>query len=158
MQAASFRLGRPNETAAAHYATRRCHDFQREGNMKIISGVALGLLVGIAIGAAAVQGLHAQTKPLAYQVIEVDVKDPELYAQYQAKAMPLQLQYSARFIARGGKVESFAGDPPKRAVIAVYDNIEKVEALRDLPEYKALEALRDKAANYHSYIVEGATN
>jgi hypothetical protein len=24
--------------------------------------------------------------------------------------------------------------------------------------YKALEALRDKAANYHSYIVEGAAN
>jgi uncharacterized protein (DUF1330 family) len=126
--------------------------------MKIISAGAFGLLAGIAIGAAAVQGLHAQTKPLAYQVIEVDVKDPQLYAQYQAKAMPLQLQYSARFIARGGKVEPFAGDPPKRAVIAVYDNIEEVEALRDLPEYKALESLRDKAANYHSYIVEGATN
>ena len=126
--------------------------------MKLNSGIALGILAGIAIGAAAVQGLHAQAKPPAYQVIEVDVKDPQLYREYQAKAMPLQLQYSARFVARGGKVEAFAGDPPKRAVIAVYDNIDKVEALRDLPEYKALEAVRDKAANYRSYIVEGAPN
>jgi uncharacterized protein (DUF1330 family) len=132
--------------------------FEKGSNMKINFGTALGILAGIAIGGAAVQGLHAQTKPSAYQVIEVDVKDPELYREYQAKAMPLQLQYSARFIARGGKVEAFAGDAPKRAVIAVYDNIEKVEALRDLPEYKALETLRDKAANYRSYIVEGATN
>ena len=61
-------------------------------------------------------------------------------------------------MARGGKIESFAGGPPKRAVFAVYDNIEKVEALRDLPAYKALKALRGKAANYHLYIVEGAAN
>ena len=126
--------------------------------MKTWRTTILAMLAGAALGAAVVQGLHAQAKPPAYQVIEVDVKDPDLYKQYQAKAMPLQLQYSARFIARGGKVEAFAGEAPKRAVIAVYDNIEKIEALRDLPEYKALEVLRDKAANYRSYIVEGATN
>jgi uncharacterized protein (DUF1330 family) len=126
--------------------------------MKNHFAITLATLVGAALGAAAVQGLHAQAKPPAYQVIEVDVKDPDLYKQYQAKAMPLQLQYSARFIARGGRVEAFAGEPPKRAVIAVYDSIEKVDALRDAPEYKALEPLRDKAANYRSYIVEGAAN
>jgi uncharacterized protein (DUF1330 family) len=72
--------------------------------------------------------------------------------------MPLQLQYSARFIARGGRVDSFAGEVPKRAVIAVYDSLEKVQALRDSPEYQALVPLRDKAADYHSFIVEGAAN
>jgi uncharacterized protein (DUF1330 family) len=126
--------------------------------MAVNTKMIVTLCGGIAIGAAAVQGLHAQAKPPAYQVIEVDVKDPELYREYQTKAMPLQLQYSARFVARGGKVEAFAGDPPKRAVIAVYDNIEKIEALRDSPEYRALDAIRDKAANYRSYIIEGATN
>jgi len=126
--------------------------------MKTQATTALAILAGAALGAAVVQGLHAQAKPPAYQVIEVDVKDPDLYKQYQAKAMPLQLQYSARFIARGGKVEAFAGEAPKRAVIAVYDNIEKIEALRDLPEYKALEAMRDKAATYRSYIVEGVND
>jgi len=126
--------------------------------MKTRYTVALAILAGAVLGGVAIHGLHAQTKPQAYQVIEVNVKDSELYKQYAEKAMPLQLQYSARFIARGGKVDSFAGEPPKRAVIAVYDSLEKVQALRDSPEYKALVPLRDKAADYHSFIVEGSAN
>jgi uncharacterized protein (DUF1330 family) len=120
--------------------------------------VALAMVAGAVLGGVAIQGLHAQAKLPAYQVIEVNVKDPDLHKQYAEKAMPLQLQYSARFIARGGKVDTFAGEAPKRAVIAVYDSLEKVQALRDSPEYKALVQLRDKAADYHSFIVEGSAN
>jgi uncharacterized protein (DUF1330 family) len=126
--------------------------------VKVNFKVAIAFITGIVAGIATLQGLRAQAKPPAYQVIEVDVKDPDLYKQYQAKAMPLQLQHSARFIARGGKLEAFAGEPPKRAVIAIYDSIEMVQALRDSPEYKAIVPLREKAANYRSYIVEGAAN
>jgi uncharacterized protein (DUF1330 family) len=104
------------------------------------------------------EGLHAQAKLPAYQVIEVNVKDPDLYKKYSEKAMPLQLQYSARFIARGGKVDTFAGESPGRAVIAIYDSLEKVQALRDSPEYKASVPLGDKAADYHSFIIEGSAN
>jgi uncharacterized protein (DUF1330 family) len=126
--------------------------------MKICYTVTLALLAGAVLGGAAIEGLHAQAKLTAYQVIEVNVKDPDLYKQFSEKAMPLQLQYSAHFIARGGKVDTFAGEPPKRAVIAVYDSLEKVQALRDSPEYKALVPLRDKAADYRSFIIEGSAN
>ena len=126
--------------------------------MKTRYTVALAMLAGAMLGGVATHNLHAQSKLQAYQVIEVNVKDPDLYKQYAEKAMPLQLQYSARFIARGGRVDSFAGEVPKRAVIAVYDSLEKVQALRDSPEYEALVPLRDKAADYHSFIVEGAAN
>ena len=102
--------------------------------------------------------MHAQAQLPAYQVIEVEVTNPDLYKEYQAKAMPLQIQYSARFIARGGRVESFAGEPPKRAVIAIYDSVEQLRALRDTAEYKAIESLRDSSSKYRSYIVEGAPN
>jgi uncharacterized protein (DUF1330 family) len=120
--------------------------------------ITLAMLAGVVLGGAAMQSLHAQAKLPAYQVIEINVKDPDLYKQYAEKAMPLQLQYSARFIARGGMIDTFAGEPPRRAVIAVYANIEKVQALRDSPEYKALVPLRDMAAEYHSFIVEGSAN
>jgi uncharacterized protein (DUF1330 family) len=126
--------------------------------MKTRYTVALAMLAGAVLGGAAIQGLHAQARPPAYQVIEVNVRDPDLYKQYAEKAMPLQLQYSARFIARGGKVDTFAGEAPKRAVIAIYDSLEKVQALRDSPEYQALVPLRDKAADYHSFIIEGSAN
>jgi Domain of unknown function (DUF1330) len=74
--------------------------------------IALAMLAGAALGAAAIQGLHAQAKPPAYIVIEVDVTDADLYKQYQSKARPLQSQYSARFIAQGGKIDAYAGEPP----------------------------------------------
>jgi len=126
--------------------------------MKVGFTVALSMLAGAVLGAAAVQGLHAQAQLPAYQVIEVEVTNPDLYKEYQAKAMPLQIKYSARFIARGGRVESFAGEGPKRAVIAVYDSMEKLQALRDAPEYRAIESLRDQSSKYRSYLVEGAAN
>jgi len=38
------------------------------------------------------------------------------------------------------------------------DGLEKVQALRDAPEYKALVSRRDKAADYRSLIIEGSAN
>jgi uncharacterized protein (DUF1330 family) len=120
--------------------------------------LAFAGIAGAALGAAAVQGLHAQVKPPAYLVIEVEVTDADLYKQYQSKAGPLEAQYSARFIAQGGKVDAFAGEPPKRAVIAIFDSLEKAQALRDSTAYKDLIAVRDKASKYRGYLVEGAAN
>ena len=41
--------------------------------------VALSILAGVAVGAAAVQALHAQAKPPAYVVAEIDVMNPDPY-------------------------------------------------------------------------------
>ena len=43
--------------------------------MKTRMTVALSILAGATLGAAAIQGLHAQAKPKAYTVIEVEVMD-----------------------------------------------------------------------------------
>jgi hypothetical protein len=45
--------------------------------MKTRHAVALSLLAGAALGAAAVQGLHAQAKPPIYYVAEIDVTNLE---------------------------------------------------------------------------------
>ncbi len=120
----------------------------------------LGLagIAGAVIGAAAIQGLHAQARPPAYLVLEIDVKDADLYKQYLEKGGPLYPRFTGRFLARGGKVDAFAGEPPKRVVIAVFDSIEKAQAFRDSPAYKDLIPLRDKAAEFRGYIAEGVAN
>jgi hypothetical protein len=86
---------------------RKCH--RERTVMKTQYAIPLAMLAGAVLGGVAMHGLHAQTKPQAYQVIEVNVKDPDLYKQYAEQAMPLQIQYSARFIARGSRVDSLAG-------------------------------------------------
>ena len=48
--------------------------------------VPLAMLAGIAIGAAAVQTLHAQVKPKAYLVTESEILDQAALAEYSPKA------------------------------------------------------------------------
>ena len=45
--------------------------------MRTYITVAVSLVTGIAVGAVAVQGLHAQSKPTVYLINEIDVTDPE---------------------------------------------------------------------------------
>jgi len=43
--------------------------------MKTRYTVALSMIAGAALGGAAIQGLHAQAKPLAYVITEVEILD-----------------------------------------------------------------------------------
>ena len=45
--------------------------------MKFVTGISLGVLAGIGIGAAMVQGLHARGTPPVYYVAEIDISDSE---------------------------------------------------------------------------------
>ncbi len=49
--------------------------------MKTNYKVTVALAAGVAIGGAAVQGLHAQAKPPAYVVSEIDVTDKDAYVK-----------------------------------------------------------------------------
>jgi hypothetical protein len=47
--------------------------------MKTHCMAALAMLAGAALGAAATHGLHAQTKPTAYVIAEIEVTNPDAY-------------------------------------------------------------------------------
>ncbi|MGP0092988.1 MAG: DUF1330 domain-containing protein [Xanthobacteraceae bacterium] len=129
--------------------------------MKMRYTIALAVLAGTALGAAAVQGLHAQAKPPVYYVTEIDVFDPDGYAkEYAPKAQAIIKAAGGRYLAlggaaAGGKVTAFDGDPPKRVAVLVWDSIEKIQAWRDNPEYIELRKVGGKYAKFHSFSVEG---
>lgn len=50
--------------------------------MKSAYKLTLALCVGAAIGAAIIEGLHAQAKPPVYVVGEIEVTDPATYKIY----------------------------------------------------------------------------
>ena len=65
--------------------------------------VALSMLTGIGIGAVAVQGLHAQSKPPVYLINEIDVTDPDKYgAEFTPKAQASVRNSGAKFLVIGG--------------------------------------------------------
>ena len=58
--------------------------------------------------------------------------------------------------ANAGTLTAFDGDPPKRAVVQVWDSMEKVKAWRANPEYIELRKnVGDKYAKFRSYTIEG---
>jgi uncharacterized protein (DUF1330 family) len=133
-------------------------DQSEENTMKgSIITVGLAMLTGAAIGAAAVQSLHAQAKPPLYFISEIDLTNADGYLkEYAPHAGDLIRQSGGRYLAAGGKTTTFEGDPPKsRVVVTVWDNVEKVQAWRSSAAYKELRRIGDKYAKFRSYSVEG---
>lgn len=125
--------------------------------MKTRSTVALSVLAGIAVGAAAVQGLHAQAKPPAYAVVEIDVTNEEPYVkEYASTAGKILQDAGGKYLARAGKTAAIEGDPPKkRVVILAYESIDKAQAAFTSAAYKENRKIGDKYAKFRIYAVEG---
>jgi hypothetical protein len=94
--------------------------------MKTQYAIALAVATGFGLGAAAVQGLHAQAKPPAYYIAEIDVSSPEAYAkEYAPEARAIIEAAGGRFLTIGGagasgpKVTALDGEAPKRVVVQV---------------------------------------
>jgi uncharacterized protein (DUF1330 family) len=124
--------------------------------------IALAVTAGVAIGALAVQSLHAQAKPPVYFVAEIDVANPDAYAkEYAPKAQAIIKAAGGRFLAIGGAaastgtVTAFDGDAPKRIVVQVWDSIEKIRAWRANPEYVELRKIGERYAKFRSFAVDG---
>ena len=120
--------------------------------------LVLAGIIGVSLGAVVAPVLYAQAGPPAYLVAEIDVTDAALYKQYLDKGGPLYAKFAGRFLVRGGTIETFAGEPPKRSVIAVFDSLAQARAFRDSPAYQELVPLRDRASTFRAYIVEGVAN
>jgi uncharacterized protein (DUF1330 family) len=126
--------------------------------MKTYFGIALTLLAGIGIGAATVQGLHAQAKPSAYVITEVEIINPEAFKEFAPKVAEANRAAGGKYLARGEKIVALDGQPPKRVTLTVFESVEKAQAARTSAAWKELTPLREKATKTRSYIVEGLTN
>ncbi|HEV8029791.1 MAG TPA: DUF1330 domain-containing protein [Stellaceae bacterium] len=124
--------------------------------MKQSAKVALAALAGFALGAGAIQGLHAQVgKKPAYVIAEVQVTDPPAFQAYAAKVPDTLKPYNARYLVRG-KAEAKEGEPPQgNFVMLVFDTLADAEKWYSTSPYQPLIAEREKAAKSRVYIVEG---
>ena len=116
------------------------------------------MLVGVAVGAVAIEGLHAQSMPKAYVVTEVEVINQEAQNAYLPKVGEVIKSTGGTFLARGGKIVALEGEAPKRVTIVAYDSLEKAQASRNSSAWTALSAERNKAIKAKSFMTEGLTN
>jgi len=93
----------------------------------------------------------------AYLIADVDVNDPDVYAEYRRQVLPLVTRHGGRFIVRGGAHETLEGAwQPKRLVVIEFPDMAALKAWYGSPEYTSLIALRQSAARGSLIAVEGA--
>ena len=111
------------------------------------SRIMLAALVGAAVGGAAIHGLHAQAKPKAYTVTELETLDAKAAADVAVRVQKMQEGAGGRnFRTGGGKVTGMEGPPPpQRIAITEWDNLDKAQAFFKSKEWADFGPERDKA-------------
>ena len=118
---------------------------------------ALAVVAGAALGAAAVQGLHAQAKPKAYLVSESEILDAAAAAAYSPAVQAAQRAAGGRSFRTTGKIVANVGTAPQRVGISEWDSLEQAQAWFNSSARKDLEPQRNKAIKIiRQYVVEAA--
>jgi uncharacterized protein (DUF1330 family) len=119
--------------------------------------VALAMAASFALGGLAVQGLHAQAKPPGYYVAEITVNNQDAYMKDFVPLATKSLQESGgKFVIRGGKTIATQGAAPApRVVVIQFASLDQAQAWWNSPAQKAAQAIGDKYATFHSFLVEG---
>jgi uncharacterized protein (DUF1330 family) len=128
-----------------------------EESMKSNYKSMLTAVAAFALGAVAVQGLHAQMKPPVFVVGEVAVKDEAGYkSEWLPKIQPIIKETGGKYLAGGfNKTWTQLGDdPPNRVVIIQWPSLDdfKAYAEKTTPMFKGEGG---KYATYRIYAVEG---
>jgi uncharacterized protein (DUF1330 family) len=105
------------------------------------------MLAGAAIGTAAIQGLHAQSKPKAYSVSELETLDATAEAAFVPAVQAAQRAAGGHPLRTGGgRIIAMEGAAaPKRAAITEWDSLDQAVAFYNSAAWKDLAPQRDKA-------------
>ena len=114
--------------------------------MKTQYTMLLTLVAGVAIGAVAVQGLHAQATPKAHVVTETEPLDEAAIAAYGPLIRAaIDGAGGRRLNTPGGKTVALVRTAPKRIAIVEWDSLGKAEAFYKSEAFTKLAPQRDKA-------------
>jgi uncharacterized protein (DUF1330 family) len=117
--------------------------------------IALAIVAGAALGAAAMQGLHAQAKPKAYAVSELEPLDAAAAAAFAAVARAAHTAAGARpFRTGGGKIVAIDGAAPKSVAIIEWDSLEQAQAFYNSKAWTDLPQREKATKTIRRYVVE----
>ena len=91
-----------------------------------------------------------------YVIADVDVTDPELFAEYRKLVSATVEQYGGKYLVRGGETEVVEGDrTPHRTVVIEFESYERARAWYHSEEYAPALKMRLDSANSSVIIVDG---
>ena len=89
-------------------------------------------------------------------ISQVDIKSPELFAQYIEKSKQIASQFGAELIAQGQFEKSISGTPAAHriGVVVRFPSLSAIHDWHESDAYQALIALRDEASTQHISIYQ----
>ena len=123
--------------------------------------VAMSSVIGLLLALVAVFGLHAETRPPVYVVIEVDeIADTEEFEESLFKLTPYGVVEAkvadARFLALSQRITALDGPAPKFLAIVAFQNVEKAKTFHE--NMKDILVTRPKPTKSRSFIVDNANS
>ena len=94
----------------------------------------------------------------AYWIVRVSVRNEQRYPEYLAAAGPAFQKFGAKFIVRGGKLETMEGSARERNVVVEFKDRATAFACYQSPEYQGARTIRQKYADADFIIVDGAAD
>ena len=92
----------------------------------------------------------------AYVIVNVEVRDPEIYKEYAKQAPATISAHGGRYLARAGKTEVLEGDVvPNRVVILEFPSYERAREWWNSEMYRMPKALRQSASEASMVLVDG---
>ena len=92
----------------------------------------------------------------AYVIVNVAVRDPEIYKEYAMQAPATISAHGGRYLARAGKTEVLEGDVvPNRVVILEFPSYERAREWWNSEMYRLPKALRRSASEASMILVDG---
>ncbi len=92
----------------------------------------------------------------AYVIADLEITDPEEFAEYGKQAGSTVAQYGGRYLVRGGNPQNLEGEwRPGRITVVQFDSVEQARAWWFSPQYEALKPIRQRGSTSDFIIVEG---
>ena len=124
--------------------------------MKAYCTVAISVLTGIALGAAAVQTLHAQAKPAVYMIAINEVSNQEGYAnEYVPPAQQSVKDHGGVYVAAGPGTQVTGNLPNGPVIILRWESMEALQSWHNSPDFQAALQIGQKYAKFNIIGVSG---
>jgi len=92
----------------------------------------------------------------AYIFVNIDVRDPERYAEYIRQAPASIERFGGVYVVRGGRTEKLEGETePRRVVLLRFDTYEQAKAWWASEDYAGAKALRQGVSKADMILMEG---
>jgi uncharacterized protein (DUF1330 family) len=124
--------------------------------MKARWTVALSMLVGLILGAAAMETLHAQAKPPVYMIAINEVRNQEGYTkEYVPPAQKSVKDHGGVYVAAGPGTQVTGNLPNGPVVILRWDSIEALQSWHNSPDFQAALKVGERYAQFNIIAVDG---